>query len=80
MSDVNRMDRSELQSYLEGRGFAVYDSEATTTLREAVRLDMKTGRKEGQRRLAKLEEGLDQEEKQKLRHMSAFAALAGGKR
>lgn len=76
----SEMNRQELQSYLEGRGFAVYDSEATPTLRKAVELDMKTGRKEGQRRLAKLEEGLDQEEKQKLRHMSAFAALSSGRR
>jgi hypothetical protein len=33
------MTRAELVAYLEGRGFAVYESESTEDLREAVRLD-----------------------------------------
>lgn len=33
--------RSEIQDYLEGRGFAVYDSEGTEQLRIAAVLDAK---------------------------------------
>lgn len=37
---VENWSRWELQQYLEGRGFAVYDSEDIEDLREAARLDM----------------------------------------
>lgn len=45
--DVENASRDELQEYLEGRGFAVYDSEHVEELREAVRLDIDLVRKEG---------------------------------
>ena len=35
----NSWSRAQLQTYLEGRGFAVYDSESTDDLLEAARLD-----------------------------------------
>ena len=35
-----RWSRAQIQAYLEGRGFAVYDDESTGDLREAARLDM----------------------------------------
>ena len=38
--DINQASRQELQEYLEGRGFAVYDHEDVETLREAARLDI----------------------------------------
>ena len=34
---INWLDRSQLQALLESAGFAVYDSEPTDDLREAVR-------------------------------------------
>lgn len=38
--------RRELQEYLEGEGFAVYDHEDTEDLREAARLNMLEGHNE----------------------------------
>jgi hypothetical protein len=40
LGDPVRWCRADLQQYLEARGFAVYDSEDTETLREAVRQDL----------------------------------------
>lgn len=40
MSNLNKWSRTTLQEYLEDRGFAVYDTEDTEKLREAVRLNM----------------------------------------
>jgi len=44
---LSHWTRAQLQSYLENRGFAVYDSEPTTVLMEAVRLDLEEVAKEG---------------------------------
>lgn len=37
--DIETMGRSELERYLERRGFAVYDDESTTELRECALCD-----------------------------------------
>ena len=37
---MTRATREQIQEYLEGRGFAVYDSEDTETLRKAALLDI----------------------------------------
>ena len=37
--DIVDMSRDELQGYLERRGFAVYDDESTTELRECALCD-----------------------------------------
>ena len=38
---VERMTRSELQTHLEQRGFAVYDDESTTLLRDCALEDFR---------------------------------------
>jgi len=38
--NVDNVSRFQLEQYLERRGFAVYDDEETSDLREAVRLDL----------------------------------------
>jgi hypothetical protein len=40
---INWLDRSQLQALLESAGFAVYDSEPTDDLREAVRVAVEDG-------------------------------------
>ena len=40
---LNRMSREEIQCLLEENGFAVYDSEPTEKLREALRVNMQDG-------------------------------------
>ena len=38
--NVHNVSRWQLERYLERRGFAVFDEESTSKLREAVRLDL----------------------------------------
>lgn len=40
---VNRMSRASIQLLLEAHGFAVYVSETTDDLREAVRVNIRDG-------------------------------------
>jgi hypothetical protein len=40
LANVNNVSRWQLEQYLLGRGFAVYDDESTTMLRDAVKIDL----------------------------------------
>lgn len=41
--NLNNVTRAKLQEVLEAHGFAVYDSESTEQLQEAVRLELAAG-------------------------------------
>jgi hypothetical protein len=65
--EVGTATRAELQEYLEGRGFAVYESEHTEELREAAAQDIELvergeeGLEEGPTRCFHCEDGVLQE-------------------
>lgn len=42
-TQINNLSREDITSILEGRGYAVYDSESTDSLRETIREDVMNG-------------------------------------
>ncbi len=60
--DPQHMTRNELQAYLEGRGFAVYEHESTESLREAAIQDMECDRVSLQDIITEYQAGLEEEQ------------------